>query len=290
MIAIHVKDEGVVSASVHRGAGGTLEACSSMPWATRLENTLRICETRKVPCVAVLDAPPTAQISSARVAIMQHRARINALYGSDKLLVLTGMCTVKYPVQDGDNIAYSVKPWQGIKTAVQWGMTVDLPDVHTLTRMHDMFSILLGSCIAESEAFTSTAVYPGDCMMPREVMRYMQFSDNVVPGSARASSTRGITADTTDGGSWSATVILQHTEQTESETALARATRAMLTSQCVKERGSAYFELCKMGQSLPPFVRRAMKDVHSEIASGLLVLAPTPMCRNASHCGQSAWR
>ena len=286
IVAINLADEQSVGVTVHQGASGTVDAASTMPWAVRLEKSLAVCEASKAACVVVLDAPPTAEISSARVAMALMRTRMAALKGTEKLLIMASKPHMMYPYTnmspDGTpRIRYSTKPWHKLQQAAEWGATVELLHDTELCRMQDTFALLLGSHRVPSGPHVSTAAYPVGHCVPKEALKYIRFSDNVISGSARASLTRGVTANTTDGASWTATVIMQCDDGTE-ESDLARNLRVMLTSSDTRKVGSAYFALCAMGSALPPWVRCAMQDVHTHATVSVTPTAPVPLCRVAS--------
>ena len=281
MKALDLTNKDAVGTTVHVGASGTICGMSSMAWSVRLERAVEACETADGPCVAIMDAPPTTQINAARVALALLRTRIDKLKGTEKLLILSGPVIANYPMLGEHGVTYGDEPWTRVCEMVQWGMHVHLQHATLPNRMDDAFALILGSHITPSGPYTTTATYPSGYTLPLEVLPYMVFSDNVVPGSARASTTRGMTADTIDGQEWCATVVLA--SDSTQETDLTREFRVLLTSDiCSRAAGGAYFALCKMGTALPPFVRRAMKDVHMKVA-GTYRLPPVPLCRVASH-------
>lgn len=287
--AINLQDREGVATIIYEGASGTVDGTDArMPWAMRLEACLATCESGTGPCIAIMDAPPTYEVTSALAALENRRERIHSHYRSNVLLILTGCADRMYPVVQGNEVVYSREIWEHIRTTVSWGFLVTLPDKlqASPSRMEDALALLLGEAMVPKCCFsyTSTALFPDGCVMPRQVFQYMTFSENVVVGSARASRTRGITATTTDGKPWSATVVLSGLP--EPETDIMRYFRIMLTSDVVQEVGAAYFMLMHMKLDIP-VVRRALTDVHAKLTSRSSMKDAVPMCRVASH---STWQ
>lgn len=287
MVSLSLSQSSAVGATVHVGASALVEGTTNMPWSTRLAKSLDTLAGTDGSCVAVMDAPPTHEITSALEAVALERERIRSLQGTDKLLVISGLDKVLYPTQaDGNRIMYSTDPWDGIRQA-PWGMFVPFLSQHTSQyRMRDSLALLLGSCTTPSGPHMSTALYPAGATLPSPVFSYMSFSDNVVPGSARASTTRGMSVTTTDGEPWTATVVLQYEDEGE-ELPMMQYLRNLLTTVEPSSIGSAYFSLCSLGVDTPAFIRRALADIHAKAMTSSKVYPPPPMCRVASH--HSAW-
>jgi len=290
LASIGLSGSAPVGTTIYPGAGGVIDGVpDDMPWCMRLEKCLYICETTDGPCIAVLDAPATREITGALSALAIQYARINALHGTEKLLILSGLQTKHYPIVEDCSVIYSTQPWSDLCSKAQWGMRVTFPD-HALSpyRMLDAFGLLLGSKCMPSGPHTSTALYPDGTSLPSEVLTYMAFSDNVTPGSARASTTRGMSATTTDGMPWTATIILRHDEEANEDSMMYHM-RRLLTADTAEQVGASYFALSKLGTTLPPFVRRAMSDVHTNTTANMQAFVPSTMCRVASHHNHSIW-
>lgn len=287
MVSINLSESAAVGATVHVGASGLVEGTSNMPWSTRLTKCLDILAETAGSCVAVMDAPPSHEITGALAAVELERERIRSLQGTEKLLLMSGLEEVLYPMQaDALNIVYSTEPWDRIRTA-PWGSFVLFLNQHTAQhRMRDAFALLLGTYTKPSGPHVSTAAYPTGATLPSPVFPYMSFSDNVVPGSARASTTRGMSATTTDGEAWTATVIMQYDDDDE-ELPMMQYLRDLLTTVEPSSIGSAYFSLCSLGPDTPAFVRRALADTHAKAMASSQVYPPPSMCRVASH--HSPW-
>lgn len=283
-----------VGTIVAKGASGTVEAAPALAWAVRLEKCLAIAETTSIPCLVVLDAPATSEISGAQAALAQHAPRISALKGTSCLMVLAGDPERSYPMITGNNVAYNLMPWFELCTSAEWGMTVDMRTMPSDTsRMLDSLALLLGTCVMDVGPWVSTAPYTHDRLHPEEVFRYATFSDNVVPGTPRVSKTRGISAHTSDGKPWSAKVILQESDFQDDETPVMRHLRVMLSGGHTSAIGASYFHLAALvTDTTPPLVRRAMGDVHRQLVSLPTPSAPS-LCRAASmNPGQphSSWQ
>ena len=291
IVSTNLREEDKVGSVVEKGASGMIDAAASMPWAVRLAKCLTACEDSEEPCIAIMDAPETTEISSARVAMVEHADRIKAMKDSEKMLVLASVPDLLYPSLSYGDIIYSKKPWQQLCNANEWGMHVDLRlGPSDPLRMLDAFSLVLGSCIVDGGPSVSTALYPDGWTLPTEMFRYMTFSDNVVPGTPRASHTRGMSAETMDGAPWHATVVLQCKDDEKEDDTMGQL-RRLTTSKDTAVVGAAYFTLARMkAAAMLPFVRRAMADVHTKFAVGPLTLPSLPMCRVASMPAQSSWR
>ena len=284
-----------VGTMIAKGASGTVEAAQALPWAVRLVKCLAIGEAASTPCLVVVDAPATSEISSAQAALELHATRISALKHTSCLLVLAGSCESTYPMiseRDG-GVHYNSTPWGKLVRSAEWGMTVDIAvTVSDPLRMLDSLALMLGTCTLSNGPWVSTAPYTDGRLHPEEVFRYATFSDNVVPGTPRASKTRGISAQTSDGKEWSAKVILQQDEFRDDEEPVMRHLRVMLSGEHASAIGSAYFHLAALlGDTTPPLVRRAMADVHRKLVAPPVPTAPS-LCRAASmNPGQhSSWQ
>jgi hypothetical protein len=291
IVAPQLREEDKVGSVVQKGASGMIDAAASMPWAVRLSKCLTACEDSEEPCIAIMDAPATTEISAARVAMVEHAERIKAIKGSEKMLVLASVPDLLYPSLSDGNVIYSVKPWQQLCSANEWGMHVELHlGASDTLRMLDAFSLILGSCIVDGGPRVSTAFYPDGWTLPTQMFRYMTFSENVMPGTPRASHTRGMSAETMDGAPWHATVVLENDSGEEEEDDAMTQLRQMMTSKDTAVIGASYFTLAGMkAAAMLPFVRRAMADVHTKIAVSPL-MPSLPMCRVASAPVQSSWR
>lgn len=288
LVALNVADKQSVNVTVHQGASGTFDGVPTMPWAVRLEKSICICEGTDVPCINVLDAPPTAEISEAIAAVTQLRTRLDALRNTDKLLIMSSTPDVVYPqmkecANRTQTMTYSNAPWAILNEIANWELSVNLQCTSGQARLHDTFSLLLGTHRPPSGPYISTAAYPNGFVMPQQMLKYITFSTNVVPGSAHVSLTRGVTAKTTDGAEWSAAVMLNCEDRELQETEVARHVRRMLTSSTPDKVGGAYFSLCSTRSSLPIWARRAMQDVHAEATEAMVAAtARPPLCRAAS--------
>jgi hypothetical protein len=282
-----------VGTMIAKGASGTVEAAQALPWAVRLDKCLTIGEAASTPCLVVVDAPATSEISSAQAALAQYAPRINALKGTSCMLVLAGNPEMVYPMLSGTNVTYNSMPWFELCSGAEWGMTVDIAvTASDPLRMIDSLALMLGTCTLSAGPWVSTAPYTDDRLHPEEVFRYATFSENVVPGTPRASKTRGISAHTSDGKEWSAKVILQEDEFRDDEEPVMRHLRVMLSGEHASAIGSAYFHLAALlGDTTPPLVRRAMADVHRKLVAPPVPTAPS-LCRAASmNPGQhSSWQ
>ena len=282
-----------VGTMIAKGASGTVEAAQALPWAVRLVKCLAIGEAASTPCLVVVDAPATGEISSAQAALAQYAPRISALKGTCCLLVLAGSPESTYPMLSDTNVTYNSMPWFELCSGAEWGMTVDIAVAASdPLRMLDSLALMLGTCTLSAGPWVSTAPYTDDRLHPEEVFRYATFSDNVVPGTPRASKTRGISAHTSDGKEWSAKVILQEDEFRDDEEPVMRHLRVMLSGEHASAIGSAYFHLAALlGDTTPPLVRRAMADVHRKLVAPPVPTAPS-LCRAASmNPGQhSSWQ
>lgn len=299
--AIGLADRSSVSCTIDIGASGAADGASTgTPWAWRLEACLEVCENEAGPCVAVIDPPPTNEIASALAAMNNLTGRIGALRATDKLIILTGPepgnveegTGLTYPRDAYHNgmhrIHYCAGIWNEMRSYGQWGAVVTLPAQEASPlRMRDSFALLLGTRFAHTGPYISSAVFPEGCTLPESMFAYMSFSDNVLPGSARASRTRGITAATADGKEWTATVVLS-CEGVGEETDQMRHLRTMMTSDSVEAVGGSYFALHTEADKLPSFLRRSLSDTYSKIVAKHPMPAPG-MCRVASHHRQSPW-
>ena len=280
MYALALGDCDDVTTHIAKGASGTISAPESMPWAVRLHAALDVCDTSARPCVCILDAPSTSEIQGARKAMDTQAPRINAMRGSDKMIVLAGKPCQEYPCVVEGRVFYSPKPWRALRHDAEWGIIVDLKADHTcLHRMVDAFALVLGTYIVVNRRAVSTAQCLEGAVIPKEALTYISFSPNVIPGTPVVSTTRGITAETCDGKPWHATVVVQTDAAGEEDRAMSLL-RPMLTSTDTGIIGSCYFQLREMDTgSMPTFVQRALAAVHAKASR--LPPAPT-LCRNAS--------
>lgn len=274
-----------VSTVIHAGAKGVIDAVDSrVPWSLRLCQALTTCEQAENPCVAIIDAPQSHEIKGATDALTRNAHRISKLRGTSSLFLLVGPDKVLYPVQESPHvITNSEEPWREIKDHAEWGCFVTIPaaDINALDRLRNAFALLLGQQTMPLSSMTSTALFPGNSTLPRQLFPYMRFSDNVVFGSARVSRTRGISASTKDGKPWSAQVILAGASETETEEM--SHLRRLLTSDDISEKGAAYFYLLSNQHKLPEFARRALPAVHSEFSKHGQSAAAPPLLRAVSH-------
>ena len=275
-------DAHAIASIVHPGTSGVVDGMAA-PWAQRLRIALDICERCETPCVAVMDAPESSEIVCALAELSKQKERIKALLGGTKLLVLTLPWNTTYPVLEERQVTYSQKPAESLRADAEWGLQYTIRGSASDTgRLHDVFTTMLGYMHTPTGPYTSTATYPDEFTLPKEVFDYMTFSSNVVPGSARASRTRGISATTTDGKAWHATVILQsNTLATETQTMCC--VRLMLTATDAAEIGGSYFALAAGDNEPIPVIRRIMSDVYRKHTSKCRGLSVGPLCRAASH-------
>jgi hypothetical protein len=289
MYALALGDCDDVTTHVAKGASGTIGAPESMPWAMRLSTALDVCDTSARPCVCILDAPSTSEMQGARKAMHTQAQRINAMMGSNKMVVLTGKPCQEYPVVVEGIVSYSQEQWHALRSDAEWGLIVNLQADHTCPhRMVDAFALVLGTYIVVNGRAVSTAQYPGGAAIPKEALTYISFSPNVIPGTPVVSTTRGITAETCDGKPWHATVVVQ-TDDGDEEDRTMSLLRLMLTSAETGIIGSCYFQLRAIDTgSMPAFVQRALAEVHAKTSR----FPPGPtLCRNASMAPHhSSWQ
>ena len=283
VISLTLGPDDHVGTILTKGASGLVEAGQALPWAVRLQKCLAIGEAASGPCLVVLDAPATSEISSAQAALAHHGSRIHALKGTSCLLVLAGHPETTYPMISSTGVAYTSMPWFDLCNGAEWGMAVDINTAPSdPMRMLDSLALLLGTCTLHAGPRVSTAPYTLGRLHPEEVFCYATFSENVVPGTPRVSKTRGISAHTSDGKPWSAKVILQEDEFREDEDPVMRHLRVMLSAEHASAIGSAYFHLAALlRDTTPSLVRRAMSDVHRKLVPPHVPPAPS-LCRVAS--------
>lgn len=275
-------DTHAVASIINPGTSGTVDGTDA-PWAQRLRTCLDVCERFTTPCMTFIDAPASSEMASSLLALEECKQRIQALLGTKRLLVLALPCNTTYPVLEERQIVYSASPTATLCTGAEWGLHYTIRGSPSdPSRFADVLSTMLGYLYIPIGPLVSTATFPDGYNLPKEAFEYMTFSSNVVPGSARASRTRGISATTTDGKEWHATVILQSNTLTSESQAMA-CVRRMLTEQSISAVGGSYFALAALDEELPPVVRRVMADVYRKRATMARGLTVGPLCRAASH-------
>ena len=294
-----VRSVGGMTTNITRGSTGTIDAVPTAPWVHRMTACLEAVVACETHIVGVIDAPPDLHIHAALAYVGAHQQLIDGIHKNDsKFIVLTGKESPRYLEHQGSGILkYRDTHWLELIRQANWDWIVETPDPGSLQRMEVPLARLIGTHQICTQLRQVHLVYPPGSTVPRCTAPYIMYSGCVDNGSARFSSTRGITVTAAGQGVVSATVILEtnddeHTDENPGMPEL----RTLLTSTDTAAIGAAYFvlkglvhsaALDKHTASLACGVLKGIDRTHLSAGTGLL---PPPVLRHASYSrAHSPW-
>ena len=291
---------GNIGMSIDIGASGTIDPPEEgTPWVQRFTSCLQTmleCEDR---IIGVVDAPPPEHIYEAILAAEMHKDMLNAIsQDARKILLLNGSEDVQYPVFSigktrdetfvtmPKTIAYSGSIWQEFRTDIPWGAVVlTKPGTH---RMVVPLSRMIGSYRTCTPGHI-TIPFPDGCTCPKSTARYVQYSKNIDPSSARLSSTRGIAVKPTNSSEISITLVLEDPAGTDEEPEM-KLLRNMLTSDDPAVTGAACFTLAAQSKRGTIHMNAAQDILSKHSGPGWPSAPGGPLLRHASVArSHSAW-
>lgn len=264
---------------IAKGASGTYEH-ASLPWVKRLERALEALQSPAsgMPAIAVMDAPPPEHVYEALSALESNKSAIEALKGTNTLLLLCGRGDLQLPVFGEGTMTYSGEPWQRMRT--YFSMFLETPLLTNTSKSLEVpLALLIGSYQASVGPSVVQLDYPAGTIVPVDLVPFIEYSGNV--RSPRVSTTRGILVNATDSKQVWAKVVVQDDELTEEDPVLTLLRQSF--SKDVAQQGAAYFQLREVPQTSPLYniATAAIQRIDQDMA--VPRLAPLPLARLASY-------